>query len=109
MKPVSGFPKRWKRRCGDCYRRYMKFHQVKWKYGITETEWMALYNEQKGLCAICRGPGVAPNFLVVDHNHETGQIRGLLCDGCNRGIALLQEDPEFLRSAARYLARAADA
>lgn len=81
----------------------MKFAQVKLKYGMTREEWMALYDAQHGGCAICASPGWAPNFLVVDHDHDTGKVRGLLCDGCNRGIALLRESPTFLRSAADYL------
>lgn len=104
LKPTAGFPKKWKRRCGDCYRTYMKFAQVKLKYGIGEREWMALYEKQDGGCAICGGPGLPPNFLVVDHDHKTREIRGLLCDPCNRGIALLREDPDLLRGAATYLA-----
>jgi hypothetical protein len=103
-KPAEGFPKKWKRRCGDCYRHYMKFAQVKLKYGMGEAEWMALYEKQHGGCAICGSEGYPPNGLVVDHDHATGRIRGLLCDGCNTGIAKLKESPELLRSAASYLA-----
>lgn len=102
-KPVAGFPKKWARRCQDCYRDYMKFAQVKLKYGMTREEWMTLYDRQNGGCAICGGPGFAPNFLVVDHDHVTSRIRGLLCDPCNRGISLLKDRPDLLRSAAEYL------
>jgi hypothetical protein len=39
----------------------------------------------------------------VDHNHETGQVRGLLCDCCNLGIGYMQDDPDILMAAARYV------
>jgi hypothetical protein len=61
---------------------------------------------QKGCCAIC---GVHQNErsdgkdLAVDHDHETGEVRGLLCTNCNTGIGQLQEDPEVLLKAIEYL------
>jgi hypothetical protein len=73
-------------------------------YGITLKKYQALVEKQDGKCAICHGP---PNGrvkkLVVDHNHETGKIRELLCDGCNRAIGFMKDDPEQLRAAALYL------
>ncbi|QSM04369.1 hypothetical protein PROPHIGD43A-4_59 [Mycobacterium phage prophiGD43A-4] len=55
---------------------------------------------QRGKCAIC---GDAPESLVVDHNHETGAVRGLLCNNCNRCLGLLKDNIEVLTSAAAYL------
>jgi hypothetical protein len=56
-----------------------------------------------GTCYICGGVNQSGRFLAVDHDHETGEVRGLLCDGCNRGIGFLGDDPERLRRAAAYL------
>lgn len=76
-------------------------------YGLTLDEFKKLEAEQNGTCLVCgSGPnGRYAQNLVVDHNHETGKIRGLLCDTCNRAIGLLGDDPELLEKAASYLRR----
>ena len=56
---------------------------LKWRYGITPEQWQAVHDEQGGLCGICRGPQQGKRRLGIDHNHETGKVRGLLCDRCN--------------------------
>lgn len=73
-------------------------------YGITIEEYDKLVEAQEGLCAICGLPETVKNGrLAVDHDHKTGQIRGLLCFGCNTGIGKLQDDPALLRRAVQYL------
>ena len=63
-----------------------------------------LFEEQGGVCAICSTPenGRYSN-LSIDHNHDTNEIRGLLCNSCNRGIGLLKDSPEVIRKAANYV------
>jgi hypothetical protein len=63
-----------------------------------------LFEEQGGVCAICSTPenGRYSN-LSIDHNHDTNEIRGLLCNSCNRGIGLLKDSPEVIRKAAEYV------
>lgn len=62
----------------------------------------ALLLAQGGRCAICDAlPVLRP--LVVDHNHQTGEVRGLLCGDCNTGIGQLGDHPTVLRKAAEYL------
>ena len=56
---------------------------LKWRYGITPEQWQALHDEQGGACGICRGPQQGDRRLGIDHNHDTGAVRGLLCDRCN--------------------------
>lgn len=75
------------------------------KYGISLEEYDALYERQEGGCAICGLPQMSKRNtrLCVDHDHETGEVRGLLCDGCNRGIGLLKDDYRLLERAAGYL------
>lgn len=76
------------------------------KYGLTPEGFDALLAAQGGRCAICRTDKPSGNRVrtwCVDHDHETGHVRGLLCAHCNRGIGLLQDDPEVLRAAARYI------
>lgn len=62
-----------------------------------------LLAEQDSGCAICGGPPVGKEHLSVDHCHETGEVRGLLCDNCNLAIGLLQDDPNIVTSARAYL------
>ena len=72
------------------------------KYGITAMQYAEMLFLQGGVCKICRRDG-GDRKLRVDHNHETGEVRGLLCHSCNTGIGLLQDDPEVLQAAIDYL------
>lgn len=75
------------------------------KYGITRDKYRALYFHQQGVCAICGEPERTERnaLLAVDHDHVTGQVRGLLCSHCNRAIGLLRDDPEVIERAALYV------
>lgn len=70
--------------------------------GITIADYDALFEEQNGVCAICGGTNNT-KALAIDHDHETGYIRGLLCDCCNLGIGHFRDNIELLRNAIRYL------
>jgi Recombination endonuclease VII. len=61
------------------------------RYGITQEEYEAKHDEQNGLCAICHKPCKTGQRLVVDHNHETGENRGLLCKSCNLHLGVLEK------------------
>jgi hypothetical protein len=79
-----------------------------WKFGLRPGEYAKMLALQGGLCAICHlipdeVQNTAGRRLAVDHCHQSGRIRGLLCDRCNRGIGQLHENPEILRRAAGYL------
>jgi hypothetical protein len=71
-------------------------------YGVSEGLYQTLLDKQDGRCAIC---GRLPDKrkLGVDHNHETGEVRGLLCQQCNHAIGLLGDDPQRLQAAIDYL------
>lgn len=73
------------------------------KYGITLEEYSALFEAQGGLCALCRREPTEGISLHVDHDHETGEIRGLLCFLCNNALGDFDDDPVRLRAAADYL------
>lgn len=79
------------------------------KYGITWEEFDAISKSQGGLCLICRQPPQGKTRLSVDHCHETGKVRGLLCDLCNCGLGMFRDNPELLRTAATYLAASVSA
>lgn len=74
-------------------------------YGIGIADYEAMLERQGGRCAICRAdePGHGHVVFAVDHDHETGGNRGLLCRNCNTAIGLLRDDPEVIRGAATYI------
>jgi len=83
---------------------------VKRRYGIQESTYEALLAEQDGKCAIClEGPQGHKYHrrLCIDHNHSTGQVRGLLCTRCNRTLGLFKDRPELLERARLYLTKMA--
>ena len=69
---------------------------------MTRGDWEILREQQGGLCAICRQ--VPPTD--VDHDHNTGGVRGLLCHLCNVGVGWFRNDPERMEAAARYIREA---
>lgn len=77
------------------------------KYNLTLDDFNAMWAEQEGKCAICQHDmapkGRKKDAVAVDHNHATGEVRGLLCRGCNHGIGNLKDDPEVLKRAVQYL------
>lgn len=73
---------------------------LKANYGLTFERYAEMVREQRGQCAIC---GQTAAKLVVDHNHTTGQVRGLLCHLCNAMIGYARERIEILAQAAAYL------
>jgi hypothetical protein len=82
------------------------------RYGISSTEFEELLRSQGGGCALCGADDSHPHphpltgekvSLAVDHDHETGLVRGILCHIHNRGIGLFSDDPDMLRRAAAYL------
>lgn len=71
------------------------------EFGLTEEEYDVLFDSQGGRCAICRE--TSQQHLCVDHCHDTGIIRGLLCRKCNAGVGLLGDTTEHLEKALAYL------
>lgn len=90
-------------------RKYQRLHpertsaaKRKFKYGITPEQFQQKLIEQHSSCAICGGNNKG-RPLSVDHNHKTGQVRGLLCHACNYGIGALHEDRARFLKAMEYL------
>ena len=77
------------------YRRTLK------RYGLSEAEYEALVTKAAGCCAVC---GQGEKKLVIDHDHDTGKVRGLVCMGCNTFLGFLENYPELFDQATRYLA-----
>lgn len=74
---------------------------LKANYGLTVDDYGQMVENQGGLCAICTKEPA--RILSVDHDHETGVVRGLLCDPCNQGLGLFNDRADLLRSAIAYL------
>ena len=77
---------------------------LKHRYGITSEDYNEMFAEQEGKCAICgRHQSEFDEALHVDHDHETDDVRGLLCKGCNYGLGNFQDDVMLLIKAIGYL------
>ena len=90
--------KKWRKKNPD----YFKYEWVERKYGLSRQEYDAKITQQQNMCAICGRVLDKPN---VDHNHETGEVRDLLCWNCNGGLGQFKDDPLIAQAAADYLKR----
>lgn len=95
-------------RVRDYHRRY----HLKTTFGIEMEDYEALLAAQGAVCAICGAPppekavrGDGPGRLAVDHNHESGVVRGLLCLPCNAALARMEDIPQWHEKALAYLQR----
>lgn len=78
------------------------------KFGITVEEYQEMYDAQKGLCCICRLPETSiwrgkVIQLAVDHDHQSGKVRSLLCKNCNVGLGAFKDDIVNMYMAIKYL------
>ncbi|QAX98161.1 endonuclease VII [Pseudomonas phage PaGz-1] len=100
--------------CGDdCNQLAHDDARLKKAYGLTLRQYRAMVEEFDEKCGICGEEGFElvkgqRLKLVIDHCHETGRVRGLLCHNCNRGLGLFQDSIRNLKSAAEYLGRCND-
>jgi len=88
----------------------MREYDINRLYGMSLADYDKLFKDQHGRCAICNThvnelSSKRKKNLCVDHCHETGEIRGLLCDSCNRGIGLFKDNPNILNKASLYLSK----
>lgn len=103
-KKFKEYMKEYNKRNKIVVRRY----QLKFRYGITIEEYNNLLKLQNNVCVICGQPETRLRkgkltLLSVDHNHETGKIRGLLCYKCNTIIGLASDSPKQLLDTIKYL------
>lgn len=84
----------------------LKRHNLLRRYGITEEEWQEMFERQGKACAICRSTNAQRSDRfgwVVDHCHETGKIRAILCNKCNLGLGAFDDNEKLLFDAACYV------
>lgn len=84
---------------------------LKSKYNLTLEQYYTILEEQNHCCKICGEEETRKNkttgvcLLCVDHNHKTGEVRGLLCNKCNTGLGYFKEDINILYTAIEYLSK----
>lgn len=71
-------------------------------YDITVNDYRTIKRQQNGVCAICQKDA----YLMIDHDHKTSRVRGLLCRECNNGLGIFKDSTEALVRAAEYLVNA---
>lgn len=82
----------------------LKNYRLQNLYGIDLDTYNKMLQEQNGVCKICKGEDNGPwGTLAVDHCHETGKVRGLLCAMCNKGLGQFKDNQELLKEAIEYL------
>ena len=91
------------RRQEPAVKRAERAGHLKRKYGITIEQYDELLAAQGGKCAICRREPRPDISLHLDHDHETGQLRGILCFRCNNALGDFDDDVSLLRAAVRYI------
>ena len=96
--------------CVNCVRSRMKNATTIKKHGITLDEYEAMHDAQDSVCAICGQPETKTDprrgktfDLAIDHDHETGKVRALLCHGCNTALGLLKEDINLIDKLKAYI------
>ena len=100
-RPAKGLKKS---RKGQCPKEAQREYTLIYKYGIDLQDYNSMFEEQEGCCAICnKHQTELSRVLVVDHCHETNEVRGLLCSTCNTGIGLLGDNKQALKKALEYL------
>lgn len=86
-------------RCKACRAALGRAGHLKRQYGITEAERAQMLASQMGVCPIC----LSAKPEHVDHDHETGKVRGVLCFNCNSALGKLRDRPDAMRRAADYV------
>lgn len=89
---------------GDRHKERCRKADLKRKFNITIEDYDILFEKQNGCCGICNNPQEKFEFrLAVDHDHETGEVRGLLCSRCNLGLAKFGDNIEGIMKVVKYL------
>jgi hypothetical protein len=96
---VSGHKKKWEKANGKAASR----RKVLQQYDLTEADYQRMLTKQGGVCQICLQPPKPGKSLHVDHCHESGRVRGLLCFRCNFGLSWFAESAERMERAVAHL------
>jgi len=97
--------KRWRDRNRAHVNEYGRLAEIRRSYRMTPEDVVAMSNSQGGLCAACGGPPDDERSLMIDHDHVTGAVRGLLCNSCNLTLGRSKESLTRLSGLVSYLVR----
>lgn len=86
----------------ESYRKSIRKHALKKRYGLTPEQFESMVKQQNGKCA---NPGCESAGTHVDHDHDTGRVRALLCSGCNLAFGNLYENERKILGLAEYAKR----
>ena len=85
-------------------KQHARDYSLNYRYGLTLEQYNDMFESQSGCCAICEIHQSELNkTLSVDHNHSTGEVRGLLCTACNQSLGKVKEDVNILNSMIEYI------
>ena len=107
---VNAASRKWKAANPDKCRVYDRKQALR-RYKLTPEAYARMLEAQGGVCAVCHRPETQLRVngdvkrLAVDHDHETGKVRGLLCHKCNRALGLLCDNPKIINSLSAYAAQ----
>lgn len=101
---VNSYQKEWSNKNPSLKKKYAKNANLKTTYNITLEQFNEMREKQDYCCLICKKhESEFKRGLSVDHDHATGEIRGLLCDNCNGGLGKFKDNILFLQTAIDYL------
>lgn len=93
---------------GDGVIRDRYAHSIRRNFGMTMEDYNQMLESQGGVCSLCYGMNKNGKRLGVDHNHQTGKVRGILCQNCNAAIGYAQENIQTLQNMIDYLKKHSD-
>jgi hypothetical protein len=88
---------KWQKENAEHRKQYMRDYNYKLKYDVSLARYNEILKEQGGLCACCKNPDYRKP-LAIDHDHETGSIRGLLCHTCNNHLGIYQKKRDMFEA-----------
>jgi len=100
------YERRLKKRMNPDFIEKKKWYDIMWKYGISKEDFESMIEGQQNKCAICGFEFQEDSRFTrphIDHCHDSGDVRGLLCNSCNKGLGFFKDDKSALSSAIEYL------
>lgn len=91
--------------CKQCRREHHYDYNLQHRYGITLKEKIEMFEKQGKCCAICGQYSDTHKSFHVDHCHSTMEVRGILCNNCNAGLGMFNDNPDTLDKALEYLTK----
>lgn len=73
------------------------------RYKMTSKDYETMISKQRGVCIICQNPPPVGKHLIVDHSHQTGEVRALLCHSCNVALGHLRDDSDLISRVLKYV------